>query len=417
MSRAGKMIREKGRLPLLALKWTAIVLSVGALGGLTGTAFRAAVEYVTGVRAAHPWVLWLLPAVGVLIALSYRMTGMENHGTDDVLVAARSGTGVPALLAPMIFLATVLTHFAGGSAGREGAALQLGGGIGNRIGRLLRLDEGGMRVITLCGMSAVFAALFGTPVTAAVFVVESATVGALCYSGLLPALGAALAACGVSGLFGYSLQHYTVAAFPELTAGTLGATAAVAAACGLLSIVFCIALRKGGAWLKKAVKNSALRAAAGGVLLIGLTYLVGSQDYNGAGEAVIRRAIGGDAAPAAFALKLLFTVLTITAGFKGGEIVPCFFIGSTLGCVLAPLLGLPASFGASLGLVAFFCGAVNCPIASIVLSAELFGAQGIVLYALACAVSYVISGNYSLYAAQILVSSKFDLKTENLAAK
>jgi H+/Cl- antiporter ClcA len=417
MRNIGQFLKERKHVPLFVLKWAAIVLAIGALGGAIGAVFRMTIAYVTGLREVNGWILWLLPAAGVAIAVLYRLTDVEGHGTDDVLVAARSGTRVPALLAPVIFVATALTHFAGGSAGREGAALQLGGGIGNWIGRGLRLSPNGMRVITLCGMAAVFAALFGTPVTAAVFVVECATVGAICYSGFLPALGSALTACGVASLFGFSLQHYTVQQFPDLTAGTLGAAAVVAAACGLVSIVFCVALHRGGRLAQRAVRNPMLRAALGGVLVIGLTYLVGTGDYNGAGEEVIRRAIAGEAAPAAFAFKLLFTVVTITAGFKGGEIVPCFFIGATLGCVLAPLLGLPASFGASLGLVTLFCGAVNCPVASMILSVELFGAQGIVFYALACAVSYVVSGNFSLYGAQILVSSKLSLKAENLQTK
>ena len=417
MRNVGQFFKERKHVPLFVLKWAVIALAIGVLGGAIGAVFRMTIAYVTGLREANGWILWLLPAAGVVIAALYRLARVEGCGTDDVFVAARSGARVPALLAPVIFVATALTHFAGGSAGREGAALQLGGSIGNWIGHGLRLSPNGMRVITLCGMAAVFAALFGTPVAAAVFVVECATVGAACYSGFLPALGSALTACGVASLFGFPLQHYTVQQFPALTAGTLGAAAAVAVSCGLVSIVFCMALHRGGRLVQKAVRNPMLRAALGGVLVIALTYLVGTGDYNGAGEKVIHRAIAGEAAPAAFALKLLFTVVTMTAGFKGGEIVPCFFIGATLGCVLAPLLGLPASFGASVGLVAFFCGAVNCPLASILLSVELFGAQGIVFYALACAVSYVVSGNFSLYGAQILVSSKLSLEPENLQAK
>lgn len=387
-------------------KWLVIASVTGAVGGLIGAAFHLSVDGANGLRASFPWLLWLLPAIGVLIALIYRYTHLESEGTNVVIDSIHLGERIPLALVPVIFASTVLTHLGGGSAGREGAALQIGGGLGWSLGRLFRLDDKDMRLATLCGMSALFSALFGTPLTATIFALEVISVGVVYYSGLVPCLTAALAAFGVTRLFDIAPTRFAVEA-PALSPDILWRVAVLGVACAVMSIVFCETMHRSERLISRSVKNPYLRAAAGGLVIIALTYICGSTDYNGAGTAVISRAIAdGQAEPAAFLLKLVFTAITLGCGFRGGEVVPTFFIGATLGCVLGPILGIPAGFAAAVGLVALFCGAVNCPVASVILSVELFGSGGTVLFAVACAISYMLSGYTGLYSSQKIMYSK-----------
>ena len=346
---------------------------------------------------------------GVVIVGLYRLAHMEGRGTNNIIESVHFGKDVPILLVPLIFISTCITHLLGGSAGREGAALQIGGGIGYRTGRALHLGEKDLPLATLCGMSAVFAALFGTPLTATVFALEVISVGVLYYAGLIPCLMAASVAYLIASLFGVSPTRFAVT-LPALDVWTVFLVVLLAIGCALVSILFV----RGMHWVEhmavRFLKNSYLRAAAGGFAIIGLTLLLG-RDYNGAGMDIIARAVEqGEAAPWAWFLKILFTALTIGCGFKGGEVVPSFFVGATFGCVFGGLLGLPPAFAAAIGLVSVFCGAVNCPIASVILSIELFGSGGLVYFAAACALSYLLSGYCGLYSSQTILYSK--LKAE-----
>lgn len=274
-----------------------------------------------------------------------------------------------------------------------------------------------MRIATLCGMSAVFSALFGTPLTATIFALEVISVGVFYYSALVPCIVASLVALAISNAFGIAPTQFTFAltAVPKLL---LLRVAALAAVCSLMSILFCVTMHGTERLFASRIPNTWLRIAAGGAIVVVLSLLVGTGDYNGAGMDVITRAIeGGQAAPDAFFWKLLFTAVTIGSGFKGGEVVPTFFIGATLGCVLGGLLGIPAGFAAALGLVCVFCGAVNCPIASMVLSIELFGAGQLVYFALACGIAYMLSGYFGLYSSQKILYSKLRTEFINIHAK
>lgn len=399
------------------IKWVVIAAVTGAVGGIVGTAFHMSVNYAAALRASLPWLLWLLPLGGVLTALLYRAAKMENENTNAVIDSIRSGEKVPIMLVPVIFISTVLTHLFGGSAGREGAALQIGGSIGSFAGRVFHLDEKDMRLATYCGMSAVFAALFGTPLTATLFAMEVISVGVIYYSALVPCLVASLVAFGVSVHLGVAPTRFALAV-GSVSAELLLKVAVLALFCTAMSVLFCVAMHKTEHLFARYIKNTCLRAFAGGVIIIGLTLAVGSADYNGAGMDVIARAVEqGSAAPCAFLLKLVFTAVTIGAGFKGGEVVPSFFIGATLGCVLGPLLGIPAGFAAALGLIFVFCGAVNCPIASICMSIELFGAAGLVCFALGCGITYMLSGYFGLYSSQKIMYSKLRTEFINVYAK
>ncbi len=387
-------------------RWVLVSVGTGLVCGVVGSAFNLTVSYVTKVRLDNPWLIFLLPLGGLAIAFIYHISRMEGEGTNGIIDSIHDGGRVHIRLVPVIFVSTAITHLVGGSAGREGAALQIGGGIGYRVGRLLKLDDKDMRLVTLCGMSAVFAALFGTPLTAAIFALEVISVGVLYYSGLIPCLVASVTAYGVSRLAGIAPMRYSVLLEP-LEAGLLIRVCILAVFCALVSIVFCIAMHKTEAFAAKKIRNSYIRAFVGGVIVIALTLLVGSEDYNGTGTDVIAAALGEGSAPAwGFFWKIIFTAVSIGFGFKGGEIVPTMFIGATLGCVLGPVLGIPAQFAAAISLVAVFCGAVNCPIASIILSVELFGSGELLYFALACGISYMLSGYFGLYSSQKIMYSK-----------
>ena len=399
------------------VKWMTIGGLIGLIGGTVGGLFHIGVNQATVLRTAHPWILYLLPIGGLAIVWFYRVSKVEGKGTNAIIESVHFGSEVPILLVPMIFVATVITHLCGGSAGREGAALQIGGGIGYKVGQGLRLGDKDLPLATLCGMSGVFAALFGTPLAATVFALEVISVGVLYYAGLIPCITAAMMGYLVSLMMGVSPTRFTIVV-PKLDAWIMLLVVILAMLCAVVSILFC----RGMQWLErtidKYVKNAYLRAAMGGVVIIALTLLVGSTDYNGAGMNVIERAVTvGEANPWAWLLKTVFTAVTIACGFKGGEVVPSFFIGATFGCAAGSFLGLPTGFCAAIGLISVFCGAVNCPIASVILSVELFGAEGLLFFAMACAISYMISGYCGLYSSQTIVYSKLRAEFINVHTK
>ncbi len=388
-------------------KWLLFSCIIGLVVGAAGSGFHYAIEWATELRMRYDLVICLLPLAGAVIVMLYKVCGMEtDRGTNFVISAVRENDSMRLRTAPLIVAATVLTHLVGGSAGREGAALQLGGAISGKIGRWMKLDEKDERIITMCGMAAGFAALFGTPLAAAMLAMEVVSVGVLYYAAIVPCTLSALIALMVSGRFGIAPTAFSVAGVPELEAATLIRCVVLGVLFALLSMLFCVLMHTGTRLYGKAAPNPLFRVILGGVLVLVLTLALGTRDYNGAGMDVIVRAIEGEARPEAFLLKMVFTALTLCAGFKGGEIVPAFFTGATFGCVVGPLMGLPASFAASAGMVAVFCGVTNCPLTSILLAYELFGGHGLPLYAVLIAVSYMLSGYYGLYSEQKIVYSK-----------
>ena len=398
------------------VKWMTVGALVGGVGGLVGSLFHLGVNYATGVREAHPWVLYLLPVGGLVIVWLYRITKMEGKGTNAVIESVHFGREVPIWLVPLIFIGTVITHLCGGSAGREGAALQIGGGIGYGTGRLLHLGEKDLPLATLCGMSGVFAALFGTPLTATVFALEVISVGVLYYAGLIPCITASMMGYLVSRLMGIAPTRFTVTT-PALNGWTMLLVVILALLCALVSILFCRGLHLAEHLAEKYFKNAYVRILAGAAVIVAITLLLGTTDYNGAGMNIIEQAVAGQASPRAWLWKLLLTVVTIACGFKGGEVVPSFFIGATFGCVVGAFLGLDPGFAAAVGLVAVFCGAVNCPLASVILSVELFGSGDLLYFAMACAISYLASGYCGLYSSQTILYSKLRAEFINVHTK
>ena len=402
----------RGQLHLLAayavalLKWLLFAAVTGGIIGAAGGVFHLALDRVTEFRIANGWPLFLLPAAGLLIVWLYHVTGMEDDkGTEYIIRSVREGMPLRLRTAPLIFVSTVLTHFCGGSAGREGAALQLGGSISNSVGRLLRLDDKDGRVITMCGMAAGFSALFGTPIAAAIMSMEIVSVGVMYYSAIVPCVLSALIAQYIASFIGAVPTAFAVAAVPELSALMMGKLILLGSLCGFVSVLFCKVMHFVPRLYDLVTKNPYLRVLIGSAAVIALTLVFGT-DYSGAGIDSIRQALEGYTRPEMFLLKMVFTALTLSAGFKGGEIVPSFFCGATFGCFYGALLGIPASFAAAVGIVAVFCGVTNCPLTSILLAYELYGGEGLPMYTLAIAVSYMLSGYSGLFHAQKIVYSK-----------
>lgn len=409
----GNKVREQCSVAFWQLrafvKWVVLALVVGTVLGLVGTAFHFGLDWAASMHRAHPWLLFLLPPAGLIIVFLYHITDMgRDKGTNFILVAVRTKWQLRLRTAPLIFFSTILTHLCGGSAGREGAALQLGGCISAAMGRFIRLDEHDEHIITMCGMAAGFSALFGTPIAAAVFAMEVISLGVMYYAAVIPCVLAALTASLISTSFGVQATAFPLTGpLPELSFQSLLQVGGMGLLFALLSSLFCLIMHAVSQGYQKFLPNQYLRVVVGGLLVILITLLLGVRDYNGAGMDIIARALSGQAVPWAFLAKLLLTALTLGAGFKGGEIVPVFFVGATFGCTAAPLLGLSPAFGAALGMVSVFCGVTNSPIAAVILSYELFGGAALPLFALSCAISYTMSGYYSLYTGQEIRYSKF----------
>ncbi|MDE5936829.1 MAG: chloride channel protein [Ruminococcus sp.] len=387
------------------IKWLIIGSVTGIIIGFVGTFFHFCSGFAEDFRVENSWTLFLLPLAGVFIAYFYDiMHYSRDKGTNLVLLAVRDNKIMGIRHAVCIFVATVITHLCGGSSGREGASLQIGAALGSFSGRKLKFDEDDKRMLTMCSMSAMFAAVFGTPVTAAIFSMEVISVGIFYYSAIVPCVASALTASYISSFFGIS--HIDVSVnLPEINPLIYLKIAFIGILCALLSVIFCMAMGFAGKLFKK-IKNHAIRAAVGGAIVVMLTLIIQNRDYNGTGGAMIVSAFNEKPFALAFAVKIIFTVITLGSGFKGGEIFPVFFIGSSFGSVFASLLGLDCSVGAAIGMVSLFCGVTNCPVASVLLSIELFGGEGIGIYVLACSVSYMLSGYRGLYSEQKILYSK-----------
>lgn len=401
-------------------KWVFISVVTGLIGGFIGGVFHMSVNAATQFRQTHNFVILFMPIAGLLIMWLYHICGYDNDGGTNLIInSVRTKDHVPLRIAPLIFISTVFTHLTGGSAGREGAALQLGGSIGNSIGELFRVKKEDIGLAVMCGMSALFSALFGTPLTACFFAMEVISVGVIYYAGLVPCMGAALTAYGISLLMKAEPTHFDISGhIPSLSPLALVQVCVLAAVCAIVSIFFCVVMHSVKHLLETRIKNKYYRAVSGGLIILALTLMSKTTDYNGAGMETIENALyNGEAVPYAFLLKILFTAVTIGAGFKGGEIVPTMFIGATLGCTAAPLLRLDPCFGAAVGVAALFCSVVNCPTAAIFLSLELFGSEGIILFSAACCVSYMLSGYYGLYSGQKIIYSKLHTRYINRKAK
>ena len=383
------------------LKWVFLGVLMGVIGGLMGAFFHHSLHFVTHIRQHNGWLIWLLPLGGVLSIAVYRVLKLtKNRGTNEIIEAVLKGESLNPKIAPAIFLAANITHLFGGSAGREGAALQLGGSTASMLGNLFKLKDENRTGLIMCGMSAVFAGLFGTPITATLFCMEFESVGSIFSPALLPCYLSALTASRVSAALGVHAEGYLIETVAALTLGNVWKYALLAVLVAMLGIVMCTTFHKAEHLAAHKIQNPWLRIVLGGAVIACLTALVGDQRYNGAGMDMALAAVAGKADWFDFIMKLVFTAVTLAAGFKGGEIVPTFCIGATFGCVVGGLLGLDPGIAAALALVGLFCCATNAPLASIFLSIEMFGGANIHLFAFTCVICFVLAIRVGLYGSQ-----------------
>ncbi|MCR4600263.1 MAG: chloride channel protein [Clostridia bacterium] len=403
----GIKIRHEASHLSFFMKWLLISIILGTISGLAGAAFHVSAGWSEEFFQSHQWMIAFLPFSGLLTVAIYRgLKVYHDEGTNSILRSARGEDESAIKVAPLIFTATCLTQITGGSAGREGAALQIGGSIASFLGRKAGMSKYEKQMMIMCGMSATFCALFGTPVASAIFSMEVAGVGTVYYAGLVPSMIASVIATLISNSLGARGMEFSVAGKVAHSPDMFIKVLILAAFLAFLSILYCSLIHTSMRFFQKEFENPYMRILFGAFLLILITLLIGSFDYNCAGTSMIEQALSGNAAWNAFLIKLLLTMVTIGAGFKGGEIIPTMFIGATFGCVIGPILGIDPVFAAEVGLIGLFCGAVNCPLTSILLSVELFGSNNFIFFGLTAAVSYMLSGYYSLYSGQKFMNSK-----------
>ena len=400
---------------LYFLRWTAISIVMGTVCGLIGTVFGYGVIYAQRLFKTYSFMLYLMPVAGVLIVLLHQMFHeIGNRGTNLILESISSNEKIHMTTLPCIFVSTILSQAVGASAGKEGAALQIGGCIGNYLGDLFHMDERDKKVMIMSGMSGCFGAIFGTPLAAAMFGIEVISIGVAYYAALVPCVFASFIGAQISGALGLHGEAFQIIHVPEFSLVPALYTVGLGLACALLSVCFCILLHETQHLYKKKIDNVYLRILVAAVLSIGLALVFG-RDYCGAGFNLVEQAVEGDAGYLAFFFKMVFTAVALGGGFKGGEIVPTLTVGAAFGYLMSLVTGLPAGLCASVGMACLFVSVTNCPVSTMFMAFELFGFAAMPYYAIAVAVCFTLSGYYGLYHSQKFVYSK--IRTEFINRK
>lgn len=384
------------------LQWLLLATVIAVLVGSASALFLFSLDWATAMRATHHWLIALLPLAGFAVGWLYLQFGRSvEAGNNLILEEVHSPANtVPLRMAPLVYIGTVVSHLFGASVGREGTAVQMGASIADQFTSLLKLDNDARRMVLMAGVSAGFSSVFGTPLAGAIFGLEVMAMGRMHYTAIFPCLLAAVVADRVGLLWGVHHTHYAMSVIPPLSIWTLGAVIVAGCCFGLAARVFADATHLIGGVMKKYVAYAPLRPFIGGVIVALAVYLLHADRYIGLGIPVIVDAFQHPLAPWDFLGKLVFTVMSLGSGFKGGEVTPLFYVGATLGNALAPLLHLPFALLAGLGFVAVFAGAANTPIASTLMAIELFGAEIGVYAAMACVVAYLVSGYSGIYRSQ-----------------
>lgn len=390
------------------LKWLFYGSLIGILTGSASALFLAGLDLVTEKRMGHPWLLFLLPLGGALMSYLYMKFG-RNAGKGSNLILEQLHEGketIPFRMAPLVLLGTLVTHLFGGSAGREGTAVQMGGSFAEWIGNIFKVDASDRKILLMCGISSGFGSVFGTPLAGTIFGIEVAAIGMVRYQALIPCFIASLVGHLVTTTWGIHHLHYAMGAIPELSTGVILKVVLASILFGLTSILFSELTHGLKKLYTKLFKNPVTKAFVGGLVIIALVYLFQTRDYIGLGIPLLQKSFQEPVAHLAFLWKIVFTALTLGAGYLGGEVTPLFVIGATLGNSLSDLLGLSAPFLAGLGLIAVFSGATNTPLACFVMGIELFGSEGIIYMFMACILSYLFSGHSGIYTSQRIGLSK-----------
>lgn len=390
------------------LKWIVLGGLVGILTGSASALFLASLEWATNTRTSHSWLLWLLPVGGAVVSYLYLKFGKDSSkGNNLILEQIHEGNGtIPFRMAPLVLFGTIVTHLFGGSAGREGTALQMGGSLSEWIGKVFRLDPIDRKIILICGISSGFASVFGTPLAGTVFGLEVLVIGLVRYNALVPCFIASFVGDKVTTAWGIHHTHYQMGEVPDFSSLLLLKVVFASVLFGLAGLLFSELTRRLKAFFTQVFKNPVMKSFCGGFIIIGMVYLFGTRDYLGLGIPLIQQSFSESVAPSTFLLKTIFTSVTLGAGFQGGEVTPLFAIGSTLGSALAHYLQLSAPFLAAIGFISVFSGATNTPIACFIMGIELFGAEGAVYMFIGCIISYLFSGHTGIYTSQRIGVSK-----------
>lgn len=397
---------------LFSLKWIVLASFVAIPMGLLGAFFLNSLNYVTNYRTNNPNIIFLLPLGGALISFLYVKLGKNStKGTNLILEQIEYGDEkeekVPSRLAPLTLIGTITTHLLGGSVGREGTAVQMGGSVADTISRVLELNKPDRKTLLLCGISSGFGAVFGTPLAGTIFAMEVISIGKMHSYAIFPCFVSAFLAEQVTTAVGTAHTHYEMTNVPEMSLLLVIKIILASIAFGLCSILFSKMIHFFRRTFDKVTSNVPIKSFIGGIVIIALAYIFNTRDYMGLGIPIIKKALEEPLQWWTFLLKLLFTTITLGAGFQGGEVTPLFFIGATLGNALGQLLSISPLFLASLGFVAVFAGATNTPLACFIMGIELFHGKGAIFLFIACIVSYLFSGHHGIYASQHIHKPKY----------
>ncbi|GGA95533.1 voltage-gated chloride channel family protein [Agarivorans gilvus] len=418
-------LRNSPQSILTMLRWLLLLIPLALVVGSLNALFLYLLEWASDTRALKPYLLYFLPLAGVLVVFIYRRFGKNAEAGNNLIIDEihQPGAGIPARMAPLVLLSTVVTHLFGGSAGREGTAVQIGGACSAAYGRFFKLSGHDYQILLSAGVAAGFAALFSTPLAATVFALEVLAVGRIRFDSVIPALFAAILADLVCTAWGTPHTQYKVDFLEHVMLFhhlvhvdllLLGKVLLASIAFGIAGFLFGETTFIFKDLFKHTLKNPYLIAVVGGLIVIAIVSLIGHQDYVGLGVNAYRE--GGVSIISAFSeggaewyswiLKLLLTAITLAAGFKGGEVTPLFFIGATLGNFLAWVMGAPVDLFAALGFIAVFAAATNTPLACTIMGVELFGSEHLLYFAVACFVAYFFSGHTGIYSSQRIAVPK-----------
>lgn len=385
-------------------KWMLLAIIAGSTIGSVCALFLHSLISVTQFRESHLWIISMLPLAGLLIGFIFYYYAKDTlKGVNLLLEEYQNPSKIlPLKMAPLILAATLITHLFGGSAGREGTAVQIGGVLADRLTRIFRLNNADRKVIILLGITAGFAALFGTPWAAALFALELVTFSRKSIKSVIPVIMGALIADTTCRMWNAPHAHYVIPIIPRITVATIGYSLLAGAAFGLAAMLFIKSTHYITLLFNKLIVYPPLRPFVGGIILVLIIFLSDTTKFIGLGLPEINKAFLIPAQTHDWIIKIVFTALTLGAGFKGGEVTPLFFIGATLGGAMTSIIPLPLALLAGMGFVAVFSGAAKTPLASIIMGMELFGMECAIYLAIACLAAYFFSGNTGIYNRQDL---------------